>query len=128
MRCKQNIRHARTLFTYFLHILLKLLKKYLNNYSIIFLFRYVIYKKYRLIGKFLNNNNFNPLITFTFINLMFLIDNCILYNNLLKTFYVYGISLNFLLYLELKGVIIVIFNFCYSLLISYFLKHLSFRC
>ena len=59
---------------------------------------------------------------------MFFIDNCILYYNLTQTLYIYGISFDFLIYLELKGFTIFIFNVIYSLLVSYLLRYIAVRC
>ena len=103
-------------------------KKVLKYFSLIFWIRYFVYKKYKHMGKFLNSNNYNTLTNFFFIYLMFFIDNCILYYNLLQTFYLYGLSFNFLIYLELKGFIIFIFNAIYSLSIGYLLKYVAVRC
>lgn len=100
----------------------------IKKISLIYWVKYLIYIKKKSIGKFLNNSNFNQIVSLMFSLLMFFIDNCILYYGLLQTFYIYGVSFNFLIYLELKSCSIFIFNVLYSLGVGYLLKHISYRC
>ena len=75
----------------------------IKKLSLIQYLRYLICIKYKNIGRFLNNTNYNPLVNLILIWLMFIIDNLILYYNLLHIYNIYGLSIELLIHIELKG-------------------------